>query len=81
MRKEPRENYLFLAVESSDGEIMPDSVDRALKIAGIKGERFWPMSIDEIKKMTANMDIDIHSFHSLRYRSMWENEVLSFEDI
>ena len=60
---------------------MPDSVDRALKIAGIKGERFWPMSIDEIKKMTANMDIDIHSFHSLRYRSMWENEVLSFEDI
>jgi len=80
-KRASREFYMFLAVEASEDDTMPESINQALKIAGIKGEKFWPMSIDEIKKMTASMEIDIHSFNSLRYHSQWQNEVLSFEDI
>lgn len=80
-KRASREFYLFLAVEASEGDIMPEPINQAFKIAGIKGEKFWPMSIDEIKKMTASMDIDIHAFNSLRYRSQWQKEVSSFEDI
>ncbi|ABI67645.1 hypothetical protein [Syntrophomonas wolfei] len=80
-KRAAREFYLFLAVETSDSGTMPGPITQALKMAGIKGEKIWPLSIDEIKRMTASMDIDIHAFNSLRYRSRWQNEALSFEEI
>lgn len=76
-----REFYIFLAIEDCEGDFLPKQIKDAIQIAGVRGEKLWPISINQIKKMTASMEIDTHSFHSLKYSSLWQNEDFSFEDI
>lgn len=69
-----REFYVFLAVDGYNSDVLPEMTNRVFSIAGIKGEKLWPLSINEIKKMTSSMNLDVHSFSSLKYRSLWSIE-------
>jgi len=78
-KKAKREFYIFLAVETEEEYILPDMIKQAIKFAGVTNE-IWPLPIEEIKKMTANLDIDTHGFNELHYISQWKNEDFSFDD-
>ncbi|CEO87598.1 hypothetical protein SSCH_1150005 [Syntrophaceticus schinkii] len=40
-----REFYVFLAVDGYNSDVLPEMTNRVFSIAGIKGEKLWPLSI------------------------------------
>jgi hypothetical protein len=81
-KKASREFYMFLAVDGYDGKVLSDDINNIFLLAGIRGEKLWPLSDDNIKKMTSSVNLDVHSFSSLKYRSLWsiENYYMDIEE-
>lgn len=76
--------YIFLALEGVEGGRLPDSIANVLKLAGLTGKHYWPLSLAEIKYMVSSAEVETYGFSALPYKPLWERDLgdpydLSFE--
>ena len=67
--------YVFLAVEGSTENHLPDAVATVLEFAGLAGTSYWPLEPSEVKPMTGGAELETHSLNALKYTSLWSNDV------
>lgn len=74
--RNPRgEFYVFLAVENSEDLHIPDDVATVLRRAGLRRNPHWPLEPAAIQPMTGGVELEIHSFNALTYKSLWTNDI------
>ena len=74
-KKDRRQFYVFLAVEGVGDHPLSDSILNVLRLAGLTGKHFWPLTPAEIKPMTSSGEVETHDFHSLSYKPLWDRNV------
>ena len=74
-RNPRREFYVFLAVENSEDSHLPDDVATVLRRARLMREPIWSLEPAAIQPMTGGVELEIHSFNALTYKSLWTNDI------
>ena len=67
--------YIFLAVEGVEGSRLPDSIANVLRMAGLTGRQYWPLSLQEIKYMVSTAEVETYGFSALSYKPLWDRNV------
>src|ERR687884_803618 len=60
--------YIFLAIEGVEGTRLPDPIANVLKLAGLTGKQYWPLSLSEIKYMVSAAEVETYGFSALSYK-------------
>jgi hypothetical protein len=77
VEKKPRgQFYIFLAIDGVEGSSrLPGPIAQVLRMAGLTGRQFWPLSLAEIKSMVATAEVETYGFSSLSYKPLWDRDV------
>ena len=67
--------YIFLAIEGVEGSRLPDPIVNVLRIAGLTGRQYWPLTLSEIKFMVSTAEVETYGFSALSYEPPWDREV------
>ena len=82
LEAKPRgEFYVFLAVESEAEYRLPKEISTVLSASGLGASLPGTLSVDEIKSMTARMEIKIEGFNSLKYKPVWTGDTIDPSDL
>lgn len=67
--------YIFLAIEGVEGTRLPDPIAYILKLAGLTGRQYWPLTLSEIKYMVSAAEVETYGFSALSYKPLWDKDV------
>lgn len=67
--------YIFLAIEGVEGSRLPDTIVHVLRMAGLTGRQYWPLTLSEIKFMVSAAEVETIGFSALSYKPLWDRDV------